>query len=87
MKRITLATVAAAFAALTISAGAATTGSQATTSNVQQGCPVAPAVANAYLRAQAGKLTMPRGERTGAAQSLTEIDRILRTGMRVAPTS
>jgi hypothetical protein len=58
MKRITLATVAAAFAAFTISAGAATTGSPATTSNIQQSCPVAPA---AYLRAQAGKLTMPRG--------------------------
>src|SRR6266404_1812363 len=61
MKRITLATAAAAFAAFTISAGAATTGSQANTSNIQQGCPVAPAVANAYLRVQAGKLTMPRG--------------------------
>jgi hypothetical protein len=48
MKRITLATVAAAFAAFTISTGAATTGSQATASNVQ-GCPAAPAIANAYL--------------------------------------
>jgi hypothetical protein len=62
MKSITLATVAAAFAALTISAGAATTGSVTSTSSIQQSCPVAPAVANAYLRAQAGKrLTMPRG--------------------------
>src|ERR1700730_12823781 len=62
MKSITLATVAAAFAALTISAGAATAGSVTSTSNIQQSCPVAPAVANAYLRAQAGKrLTMPRG--------------------------
>jgi hypothetical protein len=61
MKRITLATVAAAFAALTISAGAATTGSATSTSRIQQSCPVAPAVANAYLRAQSAKLTMPRG--------------------------
>ena len=61
MKTITLAT-AAAFTALTISAGAATAGSVTSTSNIQQSCPVAPAVANAYLRAQAGKkLTMPRG--------------------------
>jgi hypothetical protein len=62
MTRTTLATVAAACAALTISAGAATTGSRTSSSNIQQSCPVAPAVANAYLRAQAGKkLTMPRG--------------------------
>jgi hypothetical protein len=61
MKGITLATVAATFAAFTISAGAATTGSQTTTSNIQQACPMAPAVASAYLRAQAGRLTMPRG--------------------------
>jgi hypothetical protein len=62
MKSLTLATIAAACAALTMSAGAATTGSQASTSSIQESCPVAPAVANAYLRAQAGKkLTMPRG--------------------------
>jgi hypothetical protein len=62
MKSLTLATVAAACAALTMSAGAATTGSKASTSSIQQSCPVTPAVANAYLRAQAGKkLTMPRG--------------------------
>jgi hypothetical protein len=62
MKSLTLATIAAACAALTMSAGAATMGSQASSSSIQQSCPVAPAVANAYLRAQAGKkLTMPRG--------------------------
>lgn len=62
MKTMTLATAAAAFAALMISAGAATAGpSPRTSTSIQQSCPAAPAVANAYLRAQAGKLTMPRG--------------------------
>lgn len=62
MKTMTLATAAAAFAALMISAGAATAGpSPRTSTSFQQSCPAAPAVANAYLRAQAGKLTMPRG--------------------------
>jgi len=60
MKTITLAAVAAAFAGLTISAGATTTSPRATTS-AQQSCSTAPAVASAYLKAQAGrKLTMPR---------------------------
>ena len=59
MKRITLAAMAAAFAGLTISAGA-TTNSQSI-QDAQQSCSAAPMVANTYLRAQAGrKLTMPR---------------------------
>ena len=60
MKKITLAVVTTAFAAATISAGAATTSPKAY-QDVQQSCPVAPAVASAYLRAQAEKLRMPRG--------------------------
>jgi hypothetical protein len=61
MKKITLAVVTTAFAAATISAGAATTSTQPSYQDVQQSCPVAPAVANAYLRAQADRLKMPRG--------------------------
>ena len=60
MKKITLAVVTTAFAAAAISAGAATT-SPKPYEEVQQSCPVAPAVANAYLRAQADRLKMPRG--------------------------
>jgi hypothetical protein len=61
MKKITLAVVTTAFAAATISAGAATTSPKPSYQDVQQSCPVAPAVASAYLRAQAEKLKMPRG--------------------------
>jgi hypothetical protein len=61
MKKLTLAVVTTAFAAATISAGAATTSPKSSYQDVQQSCPVAPAVANAYLRAQAEKLKMPRG--------------------------
>jgi hypothetical protein len=61
MKKITLAVVTTAFAAATISAGAATTSPKPSYQDVQQSCPVAPAVANAYLRAQADRLKMPRG--------------------------
>jgi hypothetical protein len=60
MKKIALAVVTTAFAAATISAGAATT-SPKHYQEVQQSCPVAPAVANAYLRTQADRLKMPRG--------------------------
>jgi hypothetical protein len=60
MKKITLAAMAAAFAGLTISAGA-TTSPKASMQDTQQSCTVAPAVARTYLAAQAGrKLTMPR---------------------------
>jgi hypothetical protein len=61
MKKITLAIVTTAFAAATISAGAATTSPKASYQDVQQSCPVAPAVASAYLRAQADRLKMPLG--------------------------
>jgi hypothetical protein len=61
MKKITLAVVTTAFAAATISAGAATTSPKPSYQDVQQSCPVAPAVASAYLRAQADRLKMPRG--------------------------
>jgi hypothetical protein len=61
MKKITLAVVTTAFAAAAISAGAATTSPKASYQDVQQSCPVAPAVANAYLRAQADRVKMPRG--------------------------
>src|SRR5712672_1248754 len=61
MKKITLAVVTTAFAAATISAGAATTSPKSSYQDVQQSCPLAPAVANAYLRAQADRLKMPRG--------------------------
>jgi hypothetical protein len=61
MKKLTLAVVTTAFAAATISAGAATTSPKSSYQDAQQSCPVAPAVANAYLRAQAEKLKMPRG--------------------------
>jgi hypothetical protein len=60
MKKITLAAMAAAFAGLTISAGA-TTGRMASIQDSQQSCSTAPAVARTYLSAQSGrKLTMPR---------------------------
>lgn len=62
MKRITLAAVATAFAGMAISAGATAPIPSHSTAALQQGCPAAPAVANTYLRAQAGrKLTMTRG--------------------------
>jgi len=61
MKKLTLAVVTTAFAAATISAGAATTSPKSSYQDVQQSCPVAPAVANAYLRGQADRLKMPRG--------------------------
>jgi hypothetical protein len=61
MKKITMAVVTTAFAAATISAGAATTSPKSSYQDAQQSCPAAPAVANAYLRAQADRLKMPRG--------------------------
>lgn len=59
MKRIALS--AAAGLAMLVTSADATVLRSADESTIQ-GCPAAPAVANAYLRAQAGrKLTMTRG--------------------------
>jgi hypothetical protein len=61
MKSIALAALVAGFAAAAVSADASTPATSDRMSVAQQSCPVAPAVANTYLRAQAGrKLTMPR---------------------------
>jgi hypothetical protein len=62
MKRIALASLVAGFAAVAASAGANTPIARHSMASVQPSCPVAPAVANAYLRAQAGRLKMPRGQ-------------------------
>jgi hypothetical protein len=61
MKRIALAAMVAGIAAAAISADASTPASRHQDSLVQPSCPVAPAVANTYLRAQANRLNMPRG--------------------------
>ena len=62
MKGFALAALAAGFAAVAASADANTPATRHSASLAQPSCPVAPAVANAYLRAQAGrKLTMTRG--------------------------
>jgi hypothetical protein len=61
MKGIALAAMAAGIAAAAVSADASTPASRHQNSLVQPSCPVAPAVANAYLRAQAARLQMPRG--------------------------
>ena len=63
MKGIALAAMVAGIAAAAVSADASTMASRHQDSMVQPGCPAAPAVANAYLRAQAGrKLSTSRGE-------------------------
>jgi hypothetical protein len=63
MKSIALAALVAGFAAAAVSADASTAATSHRMSVAQQSCPVAPAVANTYLRNQAGrKLTMPRTE-------------------------
>lgn len=60
MKRIALSAAVAGFA-LWAGAAEATTPVNAGTTQTVQECPAAPAVANAYLRAQAGRrLTMTR---------------------------
>jgi len=51
----------AGIAAAAVSADASTPASRHQNSLVQPSCPVAPAVANTYLRAQASRLNMPRG--------------------------
>ena len=62
MKSIALAALIAGFAGAAASAGANVPSTVHSDSFVQPSCPAAPAVANAYLRAQAGrKLTMTRG--------------------------
>lgn len=63
MKRIALGALLAGLAATAVSADANTPANRHGDSVLQPGCPAAPAVANAYLRAQGGrKLTMSRGE-------------------------
>ena len=63
MKRIALAALVAGFGAVAASANANTPAATHELSLAQPSCVAAPAVANAYLRAQAGrKLTRPRGE-------------------------
>jgi alkylation response protein AidB-like acyl-CoA dehydrogenase len=63
MKGIALAAMVAGIAAAAVSADASTAANRQQDPTVQQSCPVAPAVANMYLRNQAGRrLTMPRGE-------------------------
>ena len=74
MKRIALI---AACAGLVASAGAAdaTTLPVTNAAPTVQGCPAAPAVANAYLRAQAGrKLTMTRGAIISEVTKITGSD-------------
>jgi hypothetical protein len=62
MKGIALAAMVAGIAAAAVSADASTPPTLQQESTVQQGCPAAPAVANTYLRNQAGRrLTMTRG--------------------------
>ena len=62
MKGIALAAMVAGIAAAAVSANASTPATRHQESSAQQGCPAAPAVANTYLRNQAGrKLTMTRG--------------------------
>lgn len=74
MNRITLAAVATAFAGFT-TAGAAAPTAHHSTAAVQQSCAAAPAVANTYLRAQAGrKLTMTRGAVIAEITKLTGAD-------------
>jgi hypothetical protein len=73
MKRIALAAVIAGFAVWAGSAEATTRPVSATP--IAQGCPAAPAVANTYLRAQAGrKLTMTRGAVIAEITKLTGAD-------------
>ena len=73
MNRIKLAAVAAALAGFATVGGAAPNASP--TVAVQQSCSAAPAVANAYLRAQAGrKLTMSRSAVIAEITKLTGAD-------------
>jgi hypothetical protein len=63
MKGIALATLAAGFFAAAVSADASAPAGRHQISAAQPSCPVAPAVANSYLKAQAGrKLAVSRTE-------------------------
>ena len=63
MKGIALAAMVAGIAAAAVSADASTPTNRRQELLVQPSCPVAPAVANVYLRNQAGRrLSMSRGE-------------------------
>ena len=74
MNRITLA-VATTFAGLALSAAGASPPTSHVARVVQPSCAAAPAVANAYLRAQAGrKLTMTRGAIIAQITKLTGAD-------------
>jgi len=71
MKRIALAAVVAGFAVWAGSAEAVTPIATSATPSAQS-CPAAPAVASAYLRAQAGrKLTMTRAAVVAEVTKLT----------------
>ncbi|MDP9203222.1 MAG: hypothetical protein M3P26_15000 [Gemmatimonadota bacterium] len=75
MKRIALAALVAGFAAAAVSADANTPATRPVGSVVQPSCPAAPAVAAAYLRAQAGrKLTMTRGAIIAEITKITGAD-------------
>jgi hypothetical protein len=75
MKSIALAALVAGFAAAAASADANVPSVRQSESLLQPSCPAAPAVANAYLRAQAGrKLTMTRGAVISEITKLTGAD-------------
>lgn len=74
MNRITIAAVATAIAGFS-TAGAAAPIAHHSAAVVQQSCAAAPAVANTYLRAQAGrKLTMSRAAVIAEITKLTGAD-------------
>jgi hypothetical protein len=74
MKRIAL-TALAGIAALAMAAAPSEAVGPAHGAKLQPSCPAAPAVASAYLRAQAGKkLTMTRGEIISAITKETGAD-------------
>jgi hypothetical protein len=75
MKGVALAVLVTGFAAAAVSADANTPATRHPASLVQPSCPAAPAVANTYLRAQAGrKLTMTRGAVISEITKLTGAD-------------
>lgn len=75
MKSLALAALFAGIAGASASAGANVPSTLHSDSFAQQACPAAPAVANAYLRAQAGrKLTMTRGAVISEITKLTGSD-------------
>jgi hypothetical protein len=77
MKRITLAAIATAFAALIMSVGASATTPKVPAFSIQQSCAAAPAVARAYLAEQASaghKLTMSRAAAVAEVTKLTGAD-------------